>query len=635
MKYIQHVDGLRALAILPVVAYHADIPGITGGFTGVDIFFVISGYLIVSIITNELRNNNFSLATFYKRRALRILPAYVAMIMATIIGAYLLFLPAETHDLGYVVAAASGFVSNIFYWQEIDYFNPSSDIEPLIHTWSLSVEEQFYVFIPITLLLVSRYLGMRFQVLIGIVTALSFVLCLWVLTKDKAAAFYLLPTRVWEFGLGAMLGITGLKITQQKIRLLFSLIGLGLIGYGFFGLNAETSFPGPNALYPTLGAVLLIGCAEGTWVSRALSTTILVFVGKISYSLYLWHWPIITFYKHRFGPDLDLTDTLTVIILSLIVSYMSYLFIERPFRTNQMREKKSIKVNAPALLCLVCCIFGGLIVSAVSETWRNYPEDVKKISAYSTYQKTEEWRSFFGSYDCMIHSGTPGHFKGYPQEKCLKYEKQKPNYLLLGDSHAGHLLVAFAGTFKDVNIQQAAASGCRPTIEITNKRWCGNLMRLIFNKHIPNQQLDGIILSARWLEKDIPNLVKTVNHLSSYVENIIILGPTVEYKTAFPTLLARSLITNGKDLNQYLDPNIKKLDQQMQETNWAKNARYISLYNLICPNAICIHLTSNNIPYHFDYGHYTLSSAYEITEKLQDLNIINANPKKVSSSEDI
>ena len=282
MKYRADIDGLRALAVLPVVFFHGGFSAFSGGFVGVDIFFVISGFLITTIILNDLENNKFSVRDFYERRIRRIIPALYTVCFVSLVFAALVFLPNEFEYFGKSLAATIGFVSNILFWSETGYFDASSELKPLLHTWSLAVEEQFYVFFPLCLLLIHRYLNKRFFVLLLAVLVLSFVVSVWGAYNKPSATFYWAPTRAWELLIGSVLALGVFPKPQNNLLSnIGGAAGLVLIAYAIAFFDYDTAFPGVNALYPCLGVALLLyfNQNEQSYVRKALSWKPFVFIG--------------------------------------------------------------------------------------------------------------------------------------------------------------------------------------------------------------------------------------------------------------------------------------------------------------------------------------------------------------------
>jgi peptidoglycan/LPS O-acetylase OafA/YrhL len=285
MNYRPDIDGLRALAILPVLAFHAGIDVIKGGFTGVDVFFVISGFLITRILVREIEAGQLTIAGFYKRRILRILPALIVVIAATLVTAWLLLLPNELRDTGSAAAAAGLSISNIWFWLDSGYFSSAAERNPLLHTWSLSVEEQFYLLFPFFLLLVHRLWPTRLRMAIIAVIILSFGLSILFIELAPEAAFYMLPMRAWELGAGALIAVGGMPRLAPTRAGIASAVGLVLVVVGFFAIDANDNFPGWGALLPVVGTTLLIAYGADGPVGRVMSLPWMAAIGRISYSL--------------------------------------------------------------------------------------------------------------------------------------------------------------------------------------------------------------------------------------------------------------------------------------------------------------------------------------------------------------
>jgi peptidoglycan/LPS O-acetylase OafA/YrhL len=321
MKYRQDIDGLRAIAVLSVVLYHAGVSWFPGGFVGVDIFFVISGYLITRILLEEASAGRYSIAKFYARRARRILPVlYFILVVALLLG-LLLLLPLEILGLSESVLATTLFSSNILFWKQSGYFDISAELKPLLHIWSLAVEEQFYVLWPLVLILCYRR-GWGIRWVIAVLFGLSLTSSCVFLTEKPNAVFYLLPGRAWELLVGAWLATAnGDWLKKQWLKSGLSVMGLGLLAASVLVLNKTLPFPAWNALYPCLGAALLIVAGEGALVNRyLLAWRPLVFVGLISYSLYLWHWPLLSYVRIMNLGQLPPVQAGIVVVLSFLLA---------------------------------------------------------------------------------------------------------------------------------------------------------------------------------------------------------------------------------------------------------------------------------------------------------------------------
>src|SRR6056297_20083 len=337
MHYRADIDGLRALAVLPVLAFHAGLAPFSGGFVGVDVFFVISGYLIAGLILPRIRAGRFSLLEFYERRARRLLPALFVVMAVSGALAAALFLPAELREFGQSAVAATLFASNVLFSRETGYFETEAALKPLLHTWSLGVEEQFYLLFPLLLMALAARRAGRVA-LVPVLAALalaSLALAAWAVPRAPAFAFYLLPTRLWELMLGALLAVAPLPALRRRaVREAAAAAGLAAILWAMLRYSEATPFPGPAALLPCLGAALVIhaGASGPTAVSRALSLGPVVFVGLISYALYLWHWPVLVFAEYAAVRELTTVETGAALALSGVLAALTWRFVERPFR---------------------------------------------------------------------------------------------------------------------------------------------------------------------------------------------------------------------------------------------------------------------------------------------------------------
>ncbi len=344
MKYRAEIDGLRALAVVPVILYHAGFGLFGGGYVGVDVFFVISGYLITTLILGELETGHFSLLRFYERRARRILPALTFVTFITVVCGWVLLNPIAAAKLGKSVIGVASFSSNIFFWLKAGYFEEASELNPLIHTWSLAVEEQYYIFFPLALMALSFVGVRRYKLLFLVAGGLSLGLSVWAgLFQDNpfisSGAFFLLPTRGWELlmgAYGALMCRRGADIGPAHRHHLLSVLGLALIALSCVIFTRDTPFPGYAALVPTIGAfwVIVYG-TPGTITARLLGHKYLVFIGLISYSLYLWHQPVFAIYRNVVGEtEIPTSIVILLILFSFSLAYFTWKFIERPCRNR-------------------------------------------------------------------------------------------------------------------------------------------------------------------------------------------------------------------------------------------------------------------------------------------------------------
>ncbi len=366
-NYRKDIDGLRALAVLPVIFYHAGFELFSGGFVGVDVFFVISGYLITNIILKDLSEDKFSIINFYERRARRILPALFTVILITSILSYIFLTKSELGFYFKSVIATLFFFSNFYFWKNTPYFNSDSEVQPLLHTWSLSIEEQFYIVFPIIMVLLFRYYKRLIAHFITIFLILSFSLCFWASNFTSGNLnFYFTLTRGWELALGSILSIylqKKINIKKDKISSYLSLTGLFLIFFSVFFLNKESNFPGLLSLIPTIGTGLIIIYGnKSEFTEKILSNRVLVFIGLISFSFYLWHQPLLAF-GNLYFENFDIIPKITVILISLLLSYFSWKYIEQIFRKkNKISYKIFIRNIASFIIFFLFFSFTSIMI---------------------------------------------------------------------------------------------------------------------------------------------------------------------------------------------------------------------------------------------------------------------------------
>lgn len=384
MKYIPGVDGLRSIAVMSVLLFHAGFSSLAGGFVGVDVFFVISGFLITQLIYKEVSNTGtFDYHRFYSRRVRRLFPALFVTVLVSFICANLFFSPEHLSRFSGEVIYSLFSLSNFYFWSESGYFNTASDFKPLLHTWSLSVEEQFYIFWPILVVFFGKRFGSKgvvsFLLISGIASLLgnvsfidgSSVLVSWAGTvvsgwfSDGASTiFYLTPFRVFEFCLGAIIVFLP-KVNSSSVHNFLFASGVALIGYSVFEFNALTPFPTYNALIPCVGSALVIYSSGSYFSKLTISTSPFVFLGKISYSIYLVHWPIIVFYKYYYSGDVSLSAKVAIVLVSVALGYLLFRFVETPFRSQ---SGKTISSNGFNLSCLMLAC---LLVVPSATAWGN------------------------------------------------------------------------------------------------------------------------------------------------------------------------------------------------------------------------------------------------------------------------
>ena len=463
--YRADIDGLRAIAIAPVVLFHAGMPGLEGGFVGVDVFFVISGFLMASLITSELDMGTFSLLRFYERRVRRIFPALFAMIAASAVAAWCLFMPIELEYFSRSVAAAALFGSNILFEQKSGYFDIAAQLKPLLHTWSLAVEEQFYIAFPLSLVLLRRMGRQWVAPVLGIALLISLGLSIWKVERAPQTAFFLSQYRFWELLLGALLAFDLIpRPTPGVLRQGVAALGLGLIAFAIFAFDKDTTFPGLAAIVPCLGAAMVVHAkADAGPVGRALSSPPLVFLGLISYSLYLWHWPFFVFARYILDRSLSLGENILLIVLSIIVSSASWQFIEQPFRSRSSPvSRANLRMGAIAAVT-IAVVFGVYVSVGRGLPGRLTPEAQKLYAA--SYDGSQ-----YLSQKCFIDTTGKGpSLSAIRAGSICRIGKAvpKPEFVVWGDSHAAAMAPAIdiAASRSGHGGLFVARGGCPPLLD--------------------------------------------------------------------------------------------------------------------------------------------------------------------------
>ncbi len=455
LHYRPEIDGLRSIAVLAVVLYHFGVTGLQGGFVGVDVFFVISGFLIGGLLWREGQSTGaISLKRFYMRRIKRLAPAYVAMALASLIVGYLVLLPFEFREFGKSLIAATVYLSNVNFYREAGYFDTASEDKVLLHTWSLSVEEQFYIVLPILmLLLLRRSLGLR--ILLWLSFFASLIACIWITQRSQPAAFYLFPFRAWELLAGVLLAIESQRRAPMQMAAL-SFAGLALVLGGIAFIPAGAQFPGWHAIIPVAGTVLLImNGQDDNLVNRALSSPIPIGIGLISYSLYLWHWPVLTlssYYRGEYSGPIEVVFWLSA---SIALAYLSWRFVERPARRSALSPWPTFGVAAVASGALIAA--GAVLFVKDGLIERFAPPLRTHIEASADF--LQDWSR------CTVPDA--GSFKGL--EVCPIGPDGTPKTLIWGDSHVRALkegleLAAFEADAPAVLIWRA---GCAPVFGLS------------------------------------------------------------------------------------------------------------------------------------------------------------------------
>jgi len=445
LKYRAEIDGLRAIAVVPVILFHAGLSTFSGGFVGVDIFFVISGYLITTILIDDIENNQFSVLNFYERRARRILPALFFVMLACIPIAWIWMIPSQMENFSQSLVAVSVFGSNILFWLTSGYFASASEEKPLLHTWSLAVEEQYYLLFPIFLLLFWRYGRNRVVVLIMLLAGISLLISEIGWRTDSSANFYLAPSRAWELFAGSLaaflVGSRGVKSSNA-----LSTTGFSAIVISIFLYDESTPFPSIYALLPVAGVVLVILYADNkTIIAKLLSARLLVWIGLISYSVYLWHQPLFA-YRKILSVDNNPFVTGALIIFSFCLGFLSWRFVERPFRNKAFFSRRMI-FSLAAGFTLFFIAFGliGHFNNGFKDRSWVVPLDIADRLLPDNPQENKECSEYFEIIS--------------PVRFCRKTYGLKPSIAIIGDSEGAALFEGLAKKLSESSLGLAMVGG--------------------------------------------------------------------------------------------------------------------------------------------------------------------------------
>lgn len=494
LEYRAEIDGLRSIAVLPVMLFHGGIAGFSGGFVGVDVFFVISGYLITSLILGEMSRGEFTLLGFYERRARRILPALFLVIACCLPIAWLWMLPPELQEFGRSVMAVLLFLSNFLFFQEAGYFGPNVDLMPLIHTWSLAVEEQFYLLYPLFLMILFRFGTASIASLLSFMALLSLLLSGFFSASMPDFAFYLLPTRAWELFFGALAAlhlagnpISGLPIMLRNIA---ALLGLSMIGYAVVSFDDSTVFPGWAALIPVTGTVLIILFAQsGTWVNRILQLRPLVFIGLISYSAYLWHQPLFAFARLRSFEQPGAGMYLVLIVLSLLLAWLSWRFVETPFR-NRKKLARSQVFRAVSYSAIVL-----LGIGITLDSNEGYPSRLPE-----SYIATLAQSFAVNPRESVCNSGA----RVVPlAERCIYGNPDNVTVAVWGDSHADALALGLGDVLAGVGhgLVEHTHNACPPATGLLRpgrQDACAEFNEGVVAWLEQSPTIDTVVMFSRW-----------------------------------------------------------------------------------------------------------------------------------------
>lgn len=641
-SYRADIDGLRAIAVLAVIIYHAFPASFRGGFTGVDVFFVISGFLITGIILKGLDNGKFSFIEFYKRRIRRIFPALLLVLSAVLVfGAFALFAD-EYKSLSKHVAGGAGFIANILYWQEVGYWDVSATVKPLLHLWSLGIEEQFYIFFPCILFLAYKK-HLRLLTVILLFLAVSFFCNIHYYKKNPSLDFYLLHTRAWELLAGAVLAainqgklqfldVVKEKLNQFSFNIFFdttapeskqtlsnitAFIGISLLIIGFATAKVDYHFPGYRALLPVLGAIFLIAAGQKAWVNRViLSNKLVVGIGLISYPLYLWHWPLISYAHILNGETAGVWEwrliRLTCVALSFVLSILTYKLVEKPLRFGRFKHKKI----EPFLILLMLCIGGAGATFYVKTPIFN------KMAAYNAKMLEQPY--------FISEEGVNYALKKAPDVPLSFYYYLKANTLpdanstiaLIGDSHSWSTYPAIAKRNATYKINTLNLASWRTTFlgleTLENKteeekrkirEYANTWLEILAS----DPEVKQVYIFSRYSHyRNVPNyqqtLQETINHLNKYTKKAFIVSDVPFLKYDIRQYIKRPI----QLYVQKSAPHLTKEEAKHQQDEFLEIINSLNdvvvvngAIDAFCKTGECGVFSENGEPLYFDREHLT------------------------------
>lgn len=626
--YRPDLDGLRGIAVAAVVAYHLDLPFVPGGFVGVDIFFVLSGFLITRLIAAELRDGTFSIARFYERRIRRIVPALVFVCACTTVAAIAFLLPDELQRYASSLMATAFSYSNVWFFQHSGYFDPGSGTQPLLHTWSLGIEEQFYIVFPLLLMIVVRWWPRALATVVWLTFAVSLLASIVFLPAHPMATFYLLHTRAWELLVGAIVALGLLPRPASRAQSEVA-AGLGLlaIAVSVFAYTSKTPFPGAAALLPCIGTAMAIWAGERSSERAnavAIGTQVLTFrplmlLGLISYSLYLWHWPLIVFTKVMTAERLEGAEKLALAVAAIAFATATWFFVEQPFRrrgASGFRPRAIFRGGAVALGALAAS--AALLVSLNGMPHR-FPEAVLQIaSAQADASPLRQKCHFYGdgarSYD----------------DTCLIGDDVAPSVIVYGDSHGAEFSAAL-GEFakaRHASVRQITASGCPPAAGFTfpADHRCEQYNAAMIDR-LTSISPATVVLATYSLAWDReypdqfwPSFERTIATLHAAGHRVVVLGPVPDMRDAsgIPAAVAR-WTAKGRDPNdfsfKFSANRVRAVETRLNDIATSHGAVFVPVSSELCSGKRCKPYEDGAVLY-FDNNHLSMSGAQLIASHL-------------------
>jgi peptidoglycan/LPS O-acetylase OafA/YrhL len=611
-RYRPDIDGLRAVAVAGVLAFHAFPEAIPGGFVGVDVFFVVSGYLISGIVWRALGDGSFSLGDFYARRVRRIFPALAVVLAASLVAGWFTLLPLEYARLGKHALAGATFASNFVLWGEAGYFDKAAELKPLLHLWSLAIEEQFYLVWPLMLLAARRLRLSLLSVAVTILLA-SFVANVLTVSTRPDAAFYAPWTRVWELALGAVMVRATARAIAPAVRSVAAIAGALVVVGAMFVLDRSSAFPGWAALLPTIGTCLVLLAGQDAWLNRhVLASRALVFVGLISYPLYLWHWPLLSFARLLSLETPPVAIRVAALALSVIAAWGTYALLEQPIRAGRGGARVAVWL-AGAIATLGA--LGLLVLEGRGLAFRIAPPLRQYVSF--DYDMNADV-----NLACWRSASEPG----YP-DACLDAGKPGPVVFLWGDSHAARLSAGMRRVLgDDARMAEYTRSSCPPILG-HGAAPCQAANAFVLGK-VRESRPDVVVLSANWIQHgqawapndDVARLLEqTLGAITAAGAGlVVVIGPVPQWRDDLPRVLAKATFRDvprhrvPRRMTFGLEPVVFEADAALA-TLLAKRegVTYVSPSRLLCSEEGCLTRVDDEADglMTWDYGHLTTKGA--------------------------
>jgi peptidoglycan/LPS O-acetylase OafA/YrhL len=618
MKFRPEIEGMRAVAVVAVILFHAGFSFVPGGFLGVDIFFVISGFLITSNVLAEFSQGKFSFVGFYRRRVLRLFPASATTVLVTLVVSFFCLPPDEVVNLAKSALSALAAVSNIYFWTQVGYFDTDAHLKPLLHTWSLGVEEQFYLVWPALLLLLMR-IGGRRAILLGVLTAgvASLAGASLFIKSDPSAVFYLMPFRIFEFTIGIVVAVAQFPSRGRLFQP--GIIGsAGLLAIVFSIVFLDSGWPMPSiySLVPCLGAAAIIYGGNTQPIAAILSGRVITFIGRISYSLYLVHWPIVIFAAQA-GAN-GLTGKLTILALCFLAAIGQYFFVEQPLRHSKRGIRfMSVRTALSCCAALIVLAASTAVYALTTDGLRfRLPPELRQIPTAT--QMWEERNRSVRMWKCFLLPSET--FADFDKDECLKTITGVKNYLVVGDSLSADLYSTLSQAYPNVSFLQATSGGCTPILGNQRDKNCANLLSFIFNDFILQHKIYGIILGGNWAPADLIGIDKTLAYLRAHVGRVMLAGPPVRFAEPVPSLIFESRMLDVRSVEHFAYSR-RYLFDPLNETlieKYAANMPFINLQEAMCLKGCHLFTESGKLMF-IDNFHLTVAGASYLANNMRRL----------------